>query len=202
MATVVEICNQALANIGIGAYIDSLSEQSEEAEQCNLHYPLARDYVLAAEHWSFAKKYVALAEVASTTNTIHDNWDYQYRYPSDCLRILRLVTDGSRVPSVSIPYEVQLDDSDKRIIYTDQEDATIEYISRVTDPTLFSQHFADAVAANLGWRIAMPLTKNPEIRTEAFSVFQFAMNQAMERNQNEHQDDARRTTEFVEDRLN
>lgn len=43
MASVVEICNRALSNIGNSRSINSLTEASKEAGECSLHFEACRD---------------------------------------------------------------------------------------------------------------------------------------------------------------
>lgn len=43
MASVIEICNRALSNIGNSRSINSLNEASKEAGQCSLHFDACRD---------------------------------------------------------------------------------------------------------------------------------------------------------------
>lgn len=96
MASVIEICNRALSNIGNNRSINSLEEASKEAGQCSLYYESIRDAVLADFDWNFATKNIALAD----TNNPPQDWDYAYTYPTDCLRIIeiplprRTVSDG------------------------------------------------------------------------------------------------------------
>lgn len=87
MASVVEICNRALSNIGNSRSINSLTEASKEAGECSLHFEACRDAVLSDFDWNFATKRVALAD---TSNPPPD-WEYAYQYPSDCLRISEIM---------------------------------------------------------------------------------------------------------------
>lgn len=54
MASVIEICNRALSNIGNSRSINSLTEASKEAGQCSLHFDSCRDAALADFDWNFA----------------------------------------------------------------------------------------------------------------------------------------------------
>lgn len=52
-----QICNMALAHVGHTQFIDDLeTEQSTEAEVCNLYYEQARDFVIEAFPWPEATK--------------------------------------------------------------------------------------------------------------------------------------------------
>ncbi|EOW44572.1 hypothetical protein A1YG_03321, partial [Escherichia coli KTE130] len=118
MASVVEICNRALSNIGNSRSINSLTEASKEAGECSLHFEACRDAVLSDFDWNFATKRVALAD---TSNPPPD-WEYAYQYPSDCLRITEIMLPGVRNPTAAmrVQYEVGADtDGTGKLIYTD-----------------------------------------------------------------------------------
>ena len=83
MASEIEICNLALGNIRAGS-INSFTEGSIQAQQCNLKYSIIRDRCLREIVWSFNRKIEALATLSSVTIF---NWAYAYQYPSDCLKI-------------------------------------------------------------------------------------------------------------------
>lgn len=185
MTSVVGICNMALGNIGITQTIENIDDNNERARVCKLYYEATRDQVIRAMSPNFAQAFVALAVV---TGDPPPGWAYQYRYPTDCL-YARQITDvnGSRilalsctngtmnetVPQVpSIPYTVMSDPSGSgRIIATDQEDAVLWYVRRVTDPNSFDPEFVMALAWALAANIAIPMKVNA-------NVAQFAATQA------------------------
>ena len=90
MASVIEICNRALSNIGNSRSINSLNEASKEADQCSLHFDACRDAALADFDWNFATKRLALAD----TNNPPPDWQYAYQYPTDCVRITEIMVPG------------------------------------------------------------------------------------------------------------
>ena len=81
MASVVDICNLALAHIGDDATVSSIDppEGSAQAEHCKRFYAIARDTMLQMHNWNFASKRISLAQV---TNPITE-WLYAYAAPSD-----------------------------------------------------------------------------------------------------------------------
>lgn len=185
MTSVVGICNMALGNIGITQTIENIDDNNERARVCKLYYEATRDQVIRAMSPNFAQAFVALAVV---TGDPPPGWAYQYRYPADCLYALQITdVNGSRilalsctngamtetVPQVpSIPYTVMSDPSGSgRIIATDQEDAVLWYVRRVTDPNSFDPEFVMALAWALAANIAIPMKVNA-------NVAQFAATQA------------------------
>src|SRR5688500_18089987 len=93
------ICNLALRRIGVRKVITDLGGESEEEIAANACYDHARDTVLDMFPWPFAMKYVMLDLVEDfsedTSDEIHE-WGYSYRYPTDCLKLRRIVTGVGR----------------------------------------------------------------------------------------------------------
>lgn len=102
MTSEVSICNRALSSIGARSTIADLTEDSNEAEQCNLLYADTRDEVLQMAYWGFAQKTASLALLKSApgtpTNPVSTAtqwsstypappWLYEYQYPTDALQI-------------------------------------------------------------------------------------------------------------------
>ena len=123
--TVVSICNLSLARVGHDRAIQALApdENSKAANLCAMFYEPMRDKVLRDFAWPFANKYAALSLVAEEPNT---DWLYAYRWPSDCIRALRIVNAAGK------------------LIYTDEPDAVLLHTARYTDPTWFDADFVSA----------------------------------------------------------
>ena len=76
MASVINICNIALARIGNSRTINSLTEKTKEAYTCNLFYESMRDAVLADNDWNFAMSRVVLADLGDPA----PGWLFRYQY--------------------------------------------------------------------------------------------------------------------------
>lgn len=99
----VSICNMALQSIGTRSTISSLTEQSNEAENCNLLYELTRDEVLGMAFWNFARKMATLSLIKSAPGTPTNPtsgtqsawsadwpappWLFEYAYPANCIQV-------------------------------------------------------------------------------------------------------------------
>lgn len=184
MSSEVEICNLALGYVGVAREIDALDEGSTEADQCRRFYAPTRDEVLRRYAWPFASKVQALALIAENPN---DDWAFSYRYPTDCLRALRLVT-GTRAETAPPPFELGHDAAGK-VIYTDQADAVLKYTRRIEDPELFDPAFVEAVAWRLGGKLAIPLSRSEKERDYAFKRYQYEIAVAESLAGNEGQSD-------------
>lgn len=119
-------------------------------------------------------------------------WSYEYMYPADCLRPLWIVpqfTTGfaSGVPITTaitggapqfwngppVRFKVSIDQllngvpavngNDTRVILTNQQDAIIAYLKRVTDPDVMDPQFQQAWVAAGASRLAWALSGNKEL---------------------------------------
>ena len=191
--TDVKICNLALLHAGSTKFIDALTEQSDEAEVCSLSYEQARDFVLEDYPWPFATRYAALGLVEATPN---DDWDFSYRYPSDCVFARRLVSSLGRRDPNPPPFRIGSDDT-ARLLYTNQEDAVLEYTMRVVDPILFTSKFGEAVSWYLAGLIAPGLSKNLKFANSMFQMYDIVKNRAEAHSGNEQQQTPEPDSEFI-----
>jgi hypothetical protein len=74
-----------------------MTEQSDEARNCTIHYDIARRAVLRAHTWNFARKQISAAMLSAAQGTPENPngtppvpiypWLYEYAWPQDCLRM-------------------------------------------------------------------------------------------------------------------
>ena len=157
MYTKIILSNLALSNLGVTKQIESLTERQKEANVCNQWADIVIDEMLRQFVWPFATKFVNLSLV-SEDPTIE--WKYAYRYPVDALclrRILSGVRNDTR--ATRVPYRLGADAQGK-LIYTDMEDAQMEYTSKTLgrDPTGWDADFLTCTSYRLSARIAPGLT--------------------------------------------
>ena len=157
MASEVEIARLALQHLGDRYDITSLDEASPEAEQVNLVYAEVRDMMLREHPWKFARKY---STPAQHTGTVPGNWSYMFQYPSDCVRMVRLVNplgDGATPLRFEVARYVS-GGTDIRVVLCDEDEPTFEYTARITDPNEYDPHFITAFSYRLAQYIAVPIT--------------------------------------------
>ncbi len=196
----VMICKMALSRIGAASTIETLDtsiDTSTEAAACALWYPQDRDATITDWEWPWARTSAVLNQV-NTLYPATPEYQYSYRYPSDCLDLKRVVptvtpaaatsppqTTGLGAPTVSgydqwwlrpegdaYPwgFRIQSDDTG-RLVCTDLAEATALYIRRVTDPTQFAPDFVSMLAWRLAVSLAMELAvseKRMEIATKGY----------------------------------
>jgi len=179
----VQICNRALSTyLGVGR-INSLTEATPAAEQCNLHFDDTLAGLLEAHPWRFANGRQLLAEL---TNDRKAEWNYHYARPADAL-FVRWVNDPE-VARYMIAQD-QSPDSDREMtglsIYSDVQGAVCEFTKLVTDTTLYPQFFKDAMSAALAANMAMALTEDIKRARNAMDQAERKMDMAMVRDEQE-----------------
>lgn len=191
--TDIQICNMALGHLGHTKFIASLTEPSLAADLCELYYEPARDFVLEDFPWPFATKYVTLGLVEEDPN---DDWTYSYRYPDDCVYARRIVNEIGRTNPNPPPFKVGADD-DGRLIYTDEEDAILEYTKLVTDTNLFPAVFAMATSWYLASLIAPGLAKDKKQALNCLQIYGVVKGTAEARQLNEQQQSVEPESEAI-----
>lgn len=155
MASVVEICNLALARLGDEATVASIDppEGSAQAEHCQRFYPIARDALLESHDWSFATVRDRLALLANT-----DTWEWQFAYvePANTIRVLAILGPNGSATDEPQDFDREAVASGSATkILTNQPDAVGRYTVRVLDSTRYPPLFTDALA----WLLASMLAK-------------------------------------------
>lgn len=157
MASVVDICNLALARLGDDATVASIDppEGSAQAEHCWRFYPIARDSLLEMHDWKFATRRALLAEL--TVESF--NWAFAYAEPAELIRLISVLPTTASSDDESAQFDAEAGADGEPVIYTDVANATLRYTARVTDTTKFSPLFTDALAWLLASHIAGPVLK-------------------------------------------
>ena len=150
----VQIANFALSKVGADGTIESLTENSAEAKQCNLWIEHSRKQALSAFSWSFAR---VRATLAAHGDDPSDDWAYRYVYPSDCLKA-RTVYNPTGRSSDPVAFRMEQSDNGTKSLLTDQGSAILVYTKDVTAPTLYTEFFIETLATLLAAHIAFPLT--------------------------------------------
>lgn len=163
----IDICNLALANLGEQARVTSIdpSDGSREADLCAQFFGLARDQMLERHAWDFA-----LRSVTPTKRSASPRVDYKcaYDYPDDALSILSVVRSDVDYNYKTMgntgqqPYSVELDGNGDRVLLTDEENAMLLYVAKVTDSTQWSSLFVRALSWQLASHLAGPVLKGEE----------------------------------------
>jgi len=156
MASVVEICNGSLNQLGATTIL-SLTEDSKNARLCNQRYSQVRDAVFRSHPWNCLQKRV---ELAADTDAPAWGFSFAYTLPADCLRLLRILDYDSN-------YKVE-----GRKILSNTSSMKILYIGRITDPNEYDESLRETLSAALGADIAFAVTSNNQTATNMYNLFQ------------------------------
>jgi hypothetical protein len=180
--SVVSICNQALGRIGISKFIDDYDEASTEARVLRIFFEGARDRVLQAMPWGFAKRTRELQDIGSPPA----GWLFRYRYPNDCLKARKVLESGSTQEGVGSDFCIVEDEaSGGKAICSNIYPASLIYTARITNPSLFNQAFIDALAWSLASDISAPLSATTGMTQSANQAYVATLIQAGSADMNE-----------------
>lgn len=178
MSSKTEIANLALSHLGIAKEIANLdTENSPEASACRRFYEHVKELTLAEIEWPFATRFVVLGLIEEDPN---DEWNFSYRYPSNCIAVRRILS-GHRDDTLAsiIKYKIGRDTSGK-VIYTDQDQASVEYTENITDSTIFPSDFVMAMSYLLAVYIAPRVTGGDpfKLKDSAFAAYTLEVSRA------------------------
>jgi|TARA_X000001388_G_scaffold813_1_gene1064 hypothetical protein len=156
MASVVDICNGALNQLGASTIL-SLTEDSKNARLCNARYTQVRDAVFRSHPWNCLQKRVQLAADSDAPA-----WGFtkQYTLPADCLRVLTIL-------DYDADYKIE-----GRKILTDNSTMKILYVSRIEDPNEYDELLRETLSAALAADIAYAVTSSNPTASNMYNLFQ------------------------------
>tara|TARA_S200002703_G_scaffold159633_1_gene173839 strand:+ start:1532 stop:2113 length:582 start_codon:yes stop_codon:yes gene_type:complete len=162
MASVVDICNSALNQLGASTII-ALTENSKNGRLCNARYNVIRDAVFRAHPWNCAIKRQNLAE-----DTVTPAWGFkrQFTLPSDCLRVLTIANHDSN-------YKVE-----GRKILTNDDNIKLVYVASITDPNEMDILVREVISASLASDIAYAVTANAGLAARMYDKYQAKLSEA------------------------
>lgn len=162
MATsVIEICNNALLDLGEDA-IMSLLDDSKAAGLCNHRWPAVRNAVLRAHPWNCA---MAQAELAAATAAPLWKWEYKYTLPTDFLRIIQIVgQDGETIEDWEIQGGI--------ILCNEEAPIFISYVRCEQDPKKYDALLTEALSARLAAALAYPLSGSTSLAQTYWEMYQ------------------------------
>lgn len=195
--TEADICNQALIHVGQTRFIASLTENSDAARICRVIYFQARDYVLSAVQWPFAKREFNLNLL---TGVNRSGWAFCYSTPPGFVHPRYIFTGlrpGASFSAVSVSnvlletsggfrpapgwtgkasFEIQLsDDGGTQIICTDFSSATLVYTGAPTSSAAFPAAFVDVLSLRIASGLAAALLKKPSLADSLEKRYQMAL---------------------------
>lgn len=175
MASIVDICNLALAHLGNKAQVVSISpvDGSVEADYCARFYPIARDEIIEAGDWTFARTRATLALLSNNPSSA---WSYAYALPSNCEVPRRIYTDDASMhEDDSVDFDVE-----GTTLLTNKSSAVLIYTRPIEDSTLFSSSFITSVSYKLAAYLAGPILRGEAGSNAANTLHKIAAQKVME----------------------
>lgn len=178
MADVVSICNLALSYLGDAANVVSIDapEKSTQAKLCRRLYPMAVSALLDMHDWSFATKRKAVPELVDEEGF---GWRKVFQLPADSLRAISVkeyrYQSVLRHPFAQVfpdhdPTQAEFEVKDGKI-YSNVENAVVQYVSSNTDVSRFTPGFVVALAYFLAHQLVGARVKGKEGQTLAQALF-------------------------------
>lgn len=161
MSTSIIICNMALFHLGINKKITAFTDDTEEARACDLFYDQARKHVLESFPWNFACKYQTLPEISEGNP---QGFEFAYQLPSDCLKVRKIFNESFTLGDIDFKIVGQE-------LWTDMEDACIEYTYDNSVEGTFDNTFITAFARKLASDLAMPLTRKTRLEADNLTAY-------------------------------
>jgi hypothetical protein len=158
MATEVSICSNALRKLGDEA-ITSLSDNTERARLSNAFYEPTRDAVLRAHTWNFA---IARQKLSKLTSIPAFDFAAEYTLPTKpyCLRVLQM-------SYADIEFKIE-----GRKLLSNEDAASILYISKITDTSQFDPLFTEALTARLAAELAYSITGSNTLSKQMWELYE------------------------------
>jgi hypothetical protein len=196
MADPIDISNMALSNVGVRSRIASLSEASEEARVCNLHYGLAVERCLTLFPWPFATRRQALALIETSPNS---EWAYRFALPNDCVEARYIEGSSRNIPVESkVPFQVEAAaDLSQQTVLTDEPAPVLVYTTKNLGAGQYPAYFVNLVSWELAAAITLPLRLSEESWKLAITGARQAMTDSRAHALNQGQEDQPLDSEFV-----
>lgn len=197
-----EIANLALSHLGVGKEIANLdTENSQEAATMRRFYETCRLAMMRDFPWPFATKFAVLGLVASPPTEIEEEWLFSYRYPSDCLKMRRIVSGvsvGLETRQSRVLYQLG-NDTTGELIYTNKEHAKAEYTLDIKTVERYSDDFVLAFSLRLASYGTTRLTKGDPfgLSNKLLALYQTHIDMAQASSVNEQQPPEDPQSEFI-----
>lgn len=215
VASTTEIANLALGHLGHSKPIGNLdTEQSLAAQACRTFYPISLATSVSGIPWMFCKKFATMQLVTDFTvnaGTQILEWDYAYRYPSDCIQFIRIVSPrlNNDTRQSRIPYTIAADASGL-LIYTDWPGSNslitpqCEYQFMNMNVGVYPADFVIALSYLLAGYIAPMVTAGDpyQLGMKAMGMYKTAIAEAESLDLNEEQRPEEPQSEFIRARGN
>lgn len=155
--TPIDLCNNALAEIGHDRPVADLNGTTKESARCALFLPRARLDVLGSHPWSFSTRPQAATPVTLPAALRMPAFPHAYARPPDALRLT--ATDAEGLP---VSYRI-----DAHALHAEAPVTQLSPTCDDPDPDQWPAHVQEAVIAALALRLANPITGSAKVVQQA-----------------------------------
>lgn len=150
--TEIEICNNALALSGQGNHIQSLDDETKEADACKRVLSRAIERCVDKYDWSFCRKDEYITKDYLLEDVASPPFSFTYKLPEKCLRVLAINTTEPDLQyqrringRQTIPFDYRNYQGKKVLVTNAQAPFVLQYQELVTDVNLFPPTFIEAL---------------------------------------------------------
>lgn len=129
---------------------------SKTIQVVNQYLPLAKQETLRARDWNCARGRVELNALDSSLSL--GEWSQAYRLPDDFLCMRRFISTDPQIQFAA--YNVEIDENDKRILFTNCGTNKVVYTRHVTDVNRWDSLLFGTCALKLAWYLAGPIVRD------------------------------------------
>jgi hypothetical protein len=141
--TKTDIANLALMHMGTGNQISDLdTDQSSEAKTLRQLFDHWMESVLRGYNWNFAHVYANVSPIVVNPN---QEWQFEYRYPADCLFVRRFWNGSHLDDRTTVVNYVTSSDAQGRVILTNHGPSSALTGTPLTPTTSFTVAQGDMV---------------------------------------------------------
>ena len=158
----------ALAMLGADS-IRNFNEPNKRARMCDVFFEITKNYLLTFD-WPFARKYVELQEVDTTSMTVPENM-YVFKLPNDCKQPRDVAPRGT-----NDKWEVK----GNHVYTTLSTGVYLHYTAKADDASKYTDSFANLLAMGLAVRLAPSITQDKELTRALKEDYRIAQLEAWE----------------------
>lgn len=169
MATQLEIINYALRLLGKRRLEDLSGTDNVTLDSLDA-YNDSLDYLLDIYPWSFAKvnKLLAIEDVPADEQI---DYIYKYELPADFFKIYQV----GALQDHRCEWEIK-----RNYLYTNMEEVRIVYIAEITDTTLFTKSFTNALVHRIAYNLTFAFTSSNASRESMRALAEEAFDRAID----------------------
>jgi hypothetical protein len=172
-----DIANNALSGIGSSVIQDIDDEDSPLARKVKTVYEKTLRGMGRRHNWNCLLKRSELGPDLDNVDPLGE-WEYAYRLPSDCLKLVQL----NGVDAGSIPGKYSLEG---RHILSNDDEAKIQYVSYDEDSTIYDALFVEAFVILLSSNLATVVRQDEGLAASKLQEFEAMLSEARSKDGNE-----------------